>query len=389
MVSYIPQTDSNILKKGRKKLEIYLIKKKISDSDTALINAVMKSVPKHITRIEDLDFIENDSLVIISADCDNAEKWKQLLSKMDVYAIYYIKEALDKSICFNKTFITSGELSFNSLFAAVKAFGLNKKKSSKDKAFCWGESKKMKDLKIIADRAKKGDISIHISGETGSGKTMLAYYIADGTEVIALNCACLDSTLAMDSLFGHVKGAFTGADSDRTGLCRKADGKILFLDELQDLPYSAQAMLLKVLESGKMRPLGSDKEISVHFKLITASSLKEEELEKKIRKDLLSRIGVVKLTIPPLRERKEDIPALINRKKTQLAKKHGKYVLGDLTPWLNHTWKGNIRELYSKLEYAYAIGATPEELGGRELKKEVKKEIKRFPSFEEILNLEL
>ena len=98
---------------------------------------------------------------------------------------------------------------------------------------------------------------------------------------------------------------------------------------------------------------------------------------------------MVKLTIPPLRERKEDIPALINRKKTQLAKKHGKYVLGDLTPWLNHTWKGNIRELYSKLEYAYAIGATPEELGGRELKKEVKKEIKRFPSFEEILNLEL
>ena len=138
-----------------------------------------------------------------------------------------------------------------------------------------------------------------------------------------------------------------------------------------------------------MRPLGSDKEISVHFKLITASSLKEEELEKKIRKDLLSRIGVVKLTIPPLRERKEDIPALINRKKTQLAKKHGKYVLGDLTPWLNHTWKGNIRELYSKLEYTYAIGATPKELGGMEVKKEVKKEIKRFPSFEEILNLEI
>ena len=183
-------------------MEIYLIKKKISDSDTALINAVMKNAPTHITRIEDLDFIEKDSLVIISADCDNAEKWKQQLSKMDVYAIYYIKEPLDKSICFNKTFITSGELSFNSLFAAVKAFGLNKKKSNQDKAFFWGESKKMKDLKVIADRAKKGDISIHISGETGSGKTMLAYYIADGTEVIALNCACLDSTLAMDSLFG-------------------------------------------------------------------------------------------------------------------------------------------------------------------------------------------
>ena len=217
---------------------------------------------------------------------------------------------------------------------------------------------------------------------------MLANYLAEGREIVSLNCSCLDGSLVMDSLFGHVKGAFTGADKERIGLCREADGKILFLDELQDLPYSVQAMLLRVLENGKMRPLGSDKEIRVHFKLITASSLPMKELKERIRRDLLSRIGIITLTIPPLRERKEDIPELMKRKSRELTRKMGAHELSDLEPWINYNWEGNIRELYSKLEYAFVAGKTPDELGGVSTVKE-KKKIERLPSLEELMSMKI
>ncbi len=351
----------------------YYLKKKIDRTERNLISSVFKTDPVCITR-PSREKIPEGSVVIIAHDCTEREKLIKELSERSVYVIAYTNEALTKPICVNKTLIISGDLSFNSLLDAIGILGIKKAKEKEKKrkrhTFCWGESHEMQRLRKTADKARKGDVSIHIHGETGSGKTLLADYLAGERQIVSLNCSCLDGSLVMDTLFGHVKGAYTGADSERHGLCRKADGHVLFLDELQDLPYQAQAMLLEVLENGMLRPLGADNEVKVQFKLITASSLSDEELSKKIRKDLLSRIGIIKLKIPPLRERKEDIAEIMRKKVSELEKKYGKYVIDDISPWLEYSWPGNVRELYSKLEYSYTLGVTPEELGSVEIEKE-------------------
>ena len=354
----------------------------MTESDSALIAAVFKCKVTHIVKSAALSEIEDGSLVIVTSDFKEKERCRRELAERDLYLIYFTAEKINSPICIKNTLVTSEEMGLSSLMKASKLLGI-KRRTTLDSQFYWGKTRRMLEIKEIADKVRRNNISVHITGETGTGKTLLAKYIANGRDMVSLNCSYLESSLAMDVLFGHVKGAFTGADTDRIGLCRKADGKVLFLDELQDLPYSAQAMLLRVLEDGVMRPLGADREIKVSFKLITASSLKRSELEKKIRKDLLARIGIITLTLPPLRERKEDIPGLIKRK-TREIKKNGNYSLKDLKPWLEYTWQGNIRELYSKLEYTFLVGRTPEELGSATIKKE-RKDINALPTVEEII----
>ena len=355
----------------------------MTESDSALISAIFKCKSEHLKEGADLSVIEDGSLVIIASDFKDRRRCRREFSDRDLYLIYFTEEKIENPICINKTVITAERFGINSLMRAAKQLGIKKKRNPAASEFYWGKTQKMLEIKEIAEKVTRNNISVHISGETGTGKTLLAKYIAGGREMISLNCSYLDSTLAMDALFGHVKGAFTGAESERVGLCRKADGKVLFLDELQDLPYSAQAMLLRVLEDGVMRPLGSDREIKVSFKLITASSLEKSELEKKVRKDLLSRIGVITLTLPPLRERKVDIPELMKKKKAQLMKKYGSYEIKDITPWIDYRWEGNIRELYSKLEYTFTVGRTPDELGSISVQRE-EKEMNELPSMEEI-----
>lgn len=372
------------------KLETYYLSREENISYSALIYAVFKKEPVFIAPGGDLSCIRDDSVVIIMPDYPAFEDCKSELGSSNTYIIRYIEENLINPIRMNNTLIISTPVCFSSLFKAIDILGIKKRRKKKQiDEFYWGKTDAMKELKNLADRSIKGECSIHITGEMGSGKTMLANYLAEGREIVSLNCSCLDGSLVMDSLFGHVKGAFTGADKERIGLCREADGKILFLDELQDLPYSVQAMLLRVLENGKMRPLGSDKEIRVHFKLITASSLPMKELKERIRRDLLSRIGIITLTIPPLRERKEDIPELMKRKSRELTRKMGAHELSDLEPWINYNWEGNIRELYSKLEYAFVAGKTPDELGGVSTIKEKKKKIERLPSLEELMSMKI
>ncbi len=367
-------------------MELYYLNKEENVSDVALLYAVFKIEPIFMKCGMDLSTITDDSIVVMMPDYDNYNRCRKELSERNIYVISFVRDNLSSPICINRTLIISEKIGFSSLFNAIKILGIkdqNRKKQKKQSGFYWGNTKAMQEVKELADKAKGNNVSVHINGETGSGKTMLASYIAEEKKLIRLNCSCLDSSLAMDSLFGHIKGAFTGADSDREGLCRQADGNILFLDELQDLPYAVQSILLKVLENGTMRPLGSDKEVKVSFKLITASSLTTEELERKIRKDLLSRIGIITLTLPPLRERKEDIPILIKKRITELTKRSKKYKLPDLNPWINHSWQGNIRELYSKLEYTFTVGKTPKEMGEEKIE-EVKETVMKLPSLKEL-----
>ncbi len=240
-----------------------------------------------------------------------------------------------------------------------------------------GASRAMQRVFDLILRCAEVDSSVLILGETGVGKEMAARAIHSRSErkkkpFVAVNCGALPETLLESELFGHVKGAFTGAVSERIGLFREADGGTLFLDEVGDLSGPLQVKLLRALQEREIRPVGGDKSYPVDVRIITATNRDLGELVAQgiFRNDLYYRIAVIPLLIPPLRERTDDVLALVEH----FMKKHrrkGK----DLLPRLNHaaqrqlleySWPGNIRELENAIEHALAMARgpaiTPEEL---------------------------
>ncbi len=170
----------------------------------------------------------------------------------------------------------------------------------------------------IAEKAGEKDVNILITGESGTGKEVFAKYIHScsgrkDASFVDLNCHTLSATLLESELFGHEKGAFTGADKAREGLFEAADGGTLFLDEIGDIPVEFQAKLLKAIEEKTIYRIGSSKPVSINFRLITATNTNLEEAMKQgtFREDLYYRLSTVIINIPPLRERREDIPLLI------------------------------------------------------------------------------
>lgn len=341
--------------------DLYFLSKAGDNVKATAISAVFKKTPVYICNKEDIKIIKNDSICIITKDFDEAEHWQYELSKRNIYVIAFLNDAIENPIHIRNT-VVLGIFNFKNLFLALKILNIELTKNKKRSPFYWGTSRKMLDLKKVCDKAIEAKVSIHITGEIGSGKSLLATYLAKESELISLNCSVLNQNLMQDTLFGHVKGAFTGAQDERKGLCRTADGKVLFLDELHYMPKNAQSMLLEVLETGYLRPLGADSSIKVHFTLITASSIPFNELKLHIREDLLSRIGIVKIEIPPLRERKDDIIPLIKRKECEIKKKIKIKSIDDYEPFINYSWPGNIRELFSKVECYHTMAKIPEEL---------------------------
>lgn len=205
--------------------------------------------------------------------------------------------------------------------------------------------------------------TVALYGESGVGKEVLAraIHIASGCSpatFIAVNCAAIPETLLECELFGHVKGAFTGADSSREGKCRRALGGTLFLDEIGDMPLPLQAKLLRVLEERVFESVGSDILQAADFRIIVATHRDLQELSRQgqFRTDLFYRLNVFPLTIPPLRERKEDIPALVDHFLDSFRQNQGESLPGLSQPALDslvfHDWPGNVRELRNRLEYA-------------------------------------
>jgi DNA-binding NtrC family response regulator len=208
--------------------------------------------------------------------------------------------------------------------------------------------------------------TVALYGESGSGKEVLARAIhtASGcspTTFVPVNCAAIPETLLESELFGHVKGAFTGADSDREGKCHRASGGTLFLDEIGDMPLTLQAKLLRVLEERTYEQLGSDVPQPADFRVLVAThrDLKTLSDQGLFRTDLFYRLNVFPLTIPPLRERKEDIPLLAEHFLDIFRRHQGKPLPGlsrsALDALLTHDWPGNVRELRNCLEYAAII----------------------------------
>ena len=224
-----------------------------------------------------------------------------------------------------------------------------------------GQSPNFEAMLRSAKMVAATDVTVLIAGETGTGKELLAnglqsHSLRAHNPFITLNCAALPESLVESELFGHRRGAFTGAVANQTGRLQAADGGTLFMDEVDSLPLAVQAKLLRFLETGEIQPVGDNMTQTVDVRIIAATNTKLEEKTAKgeFRKDLFYRLNVVPLEIPPLRERKEDIPALLNHFLRLFATEH-KLPLSTLskpalTRLQNHSWPGNVRELRNVCE---------------------------------------
>jgi len=234
-----------------------------------------------------------------------------------------------------------------------------------------GSSKEMEEVKRQIIKASSSSSDVLIIGETGVGKELIAEAIHLNSQrkrgpFIKLNCASVPETLIESELFGYKKGAFTGATQDKRGLVEAADKGTLFLDEIADMPLPMQAKFLRFLEDGSFIRVGDTKERRADTRIIASTNkdIKEEIKEKRFREDLYYRIGVIIIKIPPLRERKGDIPELLNYYLGYFAKKEGKPPIKlseEAIEFLKeHPWPGNIRELKNLTERITSLCDTQE-----------------------------
>lgn len=216
----------------------------------------------------------------------------------------------------------------------------------------------------------QSDVSLLINGQSGTGKEILAQAIHNASPrsknaFIAINCGALPEQLLESELFGHARGAFTGAVSSREGLFQAAEGGTLFLDEIGDMPAPLQVKLLRVLQERKVRPLGSNRDIDINVRIISAThrDLPKAMERKEFREDLYYRLNVVNLKIPALAERSEDIPLLANHLLRQSADRHKPFVRAFSTDAMKRlmtaSWPGNVRQLVNVIEQCVALTSSP------------------------------
>ncbi|MGQ1886479.1 two-component system response regulator GlrR [Serratia marcescens] len=224
----------------------------------------------------------------------------------------------------------------------------------------------LEQVKMVA----QSDVSVLINGQSGTGKEVVAQAIHAASPraskaFIAINCGALPEQLLESELFGHAKGAFTGAVSSREGLFQAAAGGTLFLDEIGDMPLSLQVKLLRVLQERKVRPLGSNRDLDIDVRIISAThrDLQKAMAKNEFREDLYYRLNVVNLKIPALNERAEDIPLLANHLLREAAQRHKPFVRSFSTDAMKRlmtaNWPGNVRQLVNVIEQCVALTSAP------------------------------
>ena len=233
-----------------------------------------------------------------------------------------------------------------------------------------GASQPIVHLKEMVEKVAPTQASVFITGPNGSGKELVAQSIYQLSQrsmmpFVEVNCAAIPSELIDSELFGHKKGSFTSAIRDHKGKFEQADGGTIFLDEIGDMSLAAQAKVLRVLQERKLTPVGGDKEITVDVRVIAATNknLQEEIARGNFREDLYHRLSVIVLRVPPLDERKDDIPLLVNHFSAQICGESGKPVR-EFAPEAmelitKRSWPGNIRELRNVVERLLILGGTP------------------------------
>ncbi len=229
-----------------------------------------------------------------------------------------------------------------------------------------GPSKKMQEVFRLIEMVAPSTASVLITGESGTGKELVARTIHSLSDrkmkpFVAINCAAIPETLIESEIFGHEKGAFTGALERRTGCFELAEGGTLLLDEIGEMPIATQAKLLRVLEDRKLRRLGSKAETSVDVRVLAATNKPPDEAVARgqLRNDLYYRLNVFNIHLPPLRDHKEDLRELVQALLADMNEKHNRKVGGVSDPVMNaflaHAWPGNVRELRNTLERAVIV----------------------------------
>lgn len=237
----------------------------------------------------------------------------------------------------------------------------NRQDNEKNKLI--GANGGLKEINRLIDLSAASDASVMITGETGTGKNVVAKSIhyrqsSKGTGFVGINCAALPENLIESELFGHEKGAFTGAVTTKKGIFEMAQGGTLFLDEIGELPLHLQSKLLGILDDKKLKRIGgqSHKKINVRILAATNLELTEAILEKKFRQDLYYRLSVIRIHIPPLRNRKEDIPELCSHFLQKLARNQELFLPPEeIRKMLDYHWPGNVRELRNVIERAIML----------------------------------
>ncbi|MFZ0242351.1 MAG: sigma-54 dependent transcriptional regulator [Desulfobacterales bacterium] len=234
-----------------------------------------------------------------------------------------------------------------------------------------GKSDQMKRVLEQVAQAAETDSNVHIEGESGTGKELIAKSLhLSGPRkkgpFVAINCAAIPETLLESELFGYKKGAFSGAVSDKKGLFVQAHNGSFFLDEISEMPLSMQSKLLRVLEEREFFPVGGQQTVKVDTRIITASNknLEQEVESKNFREDLYYRIHVIRIQLPPLRDRKDDIPLLarhfLKKYTAEMKKEVTGFSSAALQKLLRYHWPGNVRELENTIESAVALGSETE-----------------------------
>ena len=254
----------------------------------------------------------------------------------------------------------------------------------------------MERLLEQAGMVAQSDVSVLINGQSGTGKEIVAQAIHNASPrrdkpFVAINCGALPEQLLESELFGHARGAFTGAVSSREGLFQAAEGGTLFLDEIGDMPVALQVKLLRVLQERKVRPLGSNRDIDIDVRIISAThrDLPKAMARGEFREDLFYRLNVVNLKIPPLAERTEDIPLLANHLLRQSADRHKPFVRAFSTDAMKRLmaakWPGNVRQLVNVIEQCVALTSSPV-IGDALVEQALEGENTALPTFVEARN---
>src|ERR687884_919301 len=229
-----------------------------------------------------------------------------------------------------------------------------------------GKSEPMRQIYALIEQVAPSSASVLITGESGTGKELVSRTIHNlsprkNSAFVAINCSAIPETLMESELFGHERGAFTGAAARRLGCFELADGGTLLLDEISEMPVSLQAKLLRVLEDRRIRRLGGSQELPVDVRVLAATNRDPQGAVRQgsFREDLLYRLNVITIELPPLRKRKEDIPLLAQHLVAQLAERHGRPAKllspAAVEALQSHSWPGNVRELRNVIERAVII----------------------------------
>jgi len=229
-----------------------------------------------------------------------------------------------------------------------------------------GQSSEMKKIFIVIEKLAQVDTAVLIRGESGTGKELVAQALhynspRKNNRFVSINCSAIPENLIESELFGHERGAFTGADSRKIGKFQYADGGTLFLDEIGDISPSMQVKLLRALQEKKFTPVGSNREVEVNVRIVAATNRNLEKMiqESKFREDLFYRLNVLPIHLPSLKERKNDIDILAKHFIEKFNHTHNKKIIGlskeSLEILKAHDWPGNIRELENVIEHAFVI----------------------------------